>query len=190
VTTPTFIAIDFETADYGRDSACAVALVRVEGSAVVRRAYSLIRPPRRQFQFTRIHGITWQHVASQPTFREVWPLLAPVVQGAEFLVAHCASFDRSVLEACCRAGGLAPPGLPFRCTMALAREAWGVRPTKLPDVCRFLGLALDHHDPRSDAEACANIMLRLRQQEGVRLSPRREVDVPLLPKTGPGPGTG
>ena len=26
---PTFVAIDFETADYGRDSACALALVRV-----------------------------------------------------------------------------------------------------------------------------------------------------------------
>ena len=25
---PTFVAIDFETADYGRDSACALALVR------------------------------------------------------------------------------------------------------------------------------------------------------------------
>ena len=26
---PTYVAIDFETADYGRDSACALALVRV-----------------------------------------------------------------------------------------------------------------------------------------------------------------
>ena len=42
-----FVAIDFETADYGPDSACAVALVRVEGSRIVRRSYFLIRPPRR-----------------------------------------------------------------------------------------------------------------------------------------------
>ena len=28
VTPPTFVALDFETADYGRDSACALALVR------------------------------------------------------------------------------------------------------------------------------------------------------------------
>ncbi len=27
---PTFVAIDFETADYGHDSACALALVRLE----------------------------------------------------------------------------------------------------------------------------------------------------------------
>jgi hypothetical protein len=32
---PTFAAIDFETADYGRDSACAIAVVGVEGLAIV-----------------------------------------------------------------------------------------------------------------------------------------------------------
>ena len=40
---PTFVAIDFETADYGRDSACALALVRVEAGVIVQRAFSYIR---------------------------------------------------------------------------------------------------------------------------------------------------
>jgi DNA polymerase III subunit epsilon len=34
---PTFTAIDFETANYFRDIACAVGLVRVERGRVVRR---------------------------------------------------------------------------------------------------------------------------------------------------------
>ena len=38
---PTFVAIDFETADYGRDSACALALVRVEVGADVATAVPL-----------------------------------------------------------------------------------------------------------------------------------------------------
>ena len=46
---PTFAAIDFETADYSRDSACAIAVVRVEGLAIVERTYYYIRPPHRQF---------------------------------------------------------------------------------------------------------------------------------------------
>lgn len=164
-----FVALDFETADNGRDSACAVALVRAEGGRIVGRAFSLIRPPRRQFLFTRLHGISWHHVADQPTFGEVWPRLAPLLEGASYLVAHNASFDRGVLQACCQAARLPTPSLPFRCTMALARQAWGVRPTKLPDVCAFLNLPLDHHDPRSDAEACAGIMLRVLQATtGVR----------------------
>ena len=45
---PTFVAIDFETADYGRDSACALALVRVEASVIVQRAFHYIRPPQIQ----------------------------------------------------------------------------------------------------------------------------------------------
>ena len=40
---PTFVAIDFETADYGRDSACALALVRVEAGVIVQRTFSYIR---------------------------------------------------------------------------------------------------------------------------------------------------
>ncbi len=43
---PTFVPIDFETADYGRDGACALALVRVEAGVIVQRAFHYIRPPR------------------------------------------------------------------------------------------------------------------------------------------------
>ena len=38
---PTFVAIDFETADYGRDSACALALVRVEAGVAAATAVPL-----------------------------------------------------------------------------------------------------------------------------------------------------
>ena len=154
-----FVAIDFETADPGPDSACAVGLVRVEGLKVVRREVVLIRPPRPRIVFSYIHGITWEMVAGAPAFAEAWPALAPVLEGASFLAAHCAPFDRRVLAACCAAAGLPVPALPFACTMQLARRTWGIRPTKLPDVCRRLGIGLIHHDPLSDAEACARIVI-------------------------------
>ena len=35
---PTFVAIDFETADYGRDSPRALARLRTEAGVIVRRA--------------------------------------------------------------------------------------------------------------------------------------------------------
>ena len=159
----TFVALDFETADDGRDSACALALVRVEGGRIARREARLIRPPRRQFRFTYIHGITWPMVASEPCFGELWPSLAPLLDGAGQLFAHNASFDRSVLRACCASAGIEPPALPFACTVKLARERWGIYPTKLPDVCQALGIPLRHHDAASDAEACARIVLAARQ---------------------------
>ena len=54
---PTFAAIDFETADYSRDSACAIAVVRVEGLAIVERTYYYIRPPHSQFMFSYLRGL-------------------------------------------------------------------------------------------------------------------------------------
>ena len=155
----TFVAIDFETADRGRDSACAVGLVRVEGGKIVFTESRLIRPPRRDFEFTYIHGITWSMVANEPDFSEIWPAMAPILDGATFLAAHNAAFDRSVLYTCCKSAGLEPPPISFQCTVALARKQWGLYPTKLPTVCRHLGIDLNHHDPGSDATACAQIIL-------------------------------
>ena len=160
----TFVAIDFETADAGRDSACAVGLVRVEGGAIVRREVRLIRPPRRVFEFTWVHGITWEQVAGKPAFKEVWAELRPLLEGAEFLAAHNASFDRSVLRACCAAAGIAEPPQPFECTVKLARKAWNIRPTRLDNVCRTLKIPLNHHEAGSDAEACARIVLAARRE--------------------------
>jgi DNA polymerase-3 subunit epsilon len=155
----TFVAIDFETADTGRDSACALGVVRVEGGVLVRSEARLIRPPRRDIFFTYIHGITWEMVEDAPVFGEVWAELEPILEGAEFLVAHNASIDRNVLAACCAMSGRTPPPQPFHCTVRLARKLWNIRPTRLPDVCSRFDIALRHHDARSDAEACARIMV-------------------------------
>ncbi len=163
----TFVAIDFETADSGRDSACAVGVVRVEKGRIVHREERFIRPPRPYFEFTYIHGITWERVAREPAFRELWPKLRPVMAGAEFLAAHQASFDRSVLTACCDRGRLAVPRLPFECTVKIARRLWRIRPTRLPDVCHYLNIPLKHHDALSDAEACARIVLAAQSEATV-----------------------
>ena len=163
-----FVAIDFETADTGRDSACAVALVRVEGDSIVDRQVRLIRPPRQTFEFTYIHGIRWADVAREPSFGPVWNELRPVLRGAAFLAAHNASFDKSVLAACCARAGQEPPALPFECTVRWARKAWGLRPANLPAVCNHLGLSLKHHDAASDAEACARIMIAARRDHFAR----------------------
>ena len=154
-----FVAIDFETADHGPDSACAVGLVRVEGLRVVRRETLLLRPPRRRFLFSYIHGITWEMVETAPVFAEAWPRLLPILDGATFLAAHNAPFDRRVLGACCAVAGLAMPELSFLCTVQLARRRWGEKRNDLASVCHRLGIGLIHHDAGSDAEACARIVI-------------------------------
>ena len=170
----TFVAIDFETADHGPDSACAVGLVRVEGSRIVQRETLLIRPPRPRIVFSFIHGITWEKVADAPSFAEAWPRLLPVLEGAAFLAAHNAPFDRRVLHACCAAAGLEAPGLSFLCTVQLARRRWGQRRNDLASVCRRLGIGLRHHDALSDAEACARIVIAANATAGAgQQLPRR-----------------
>lgn len=155
-----FTAIDFETADWGPDSACAVGLVRVSRGKIVSREHHLIRPPRRRFAFTYIHGIRWEDVREAPAFEDVWPKMRGIIAGSEFIAAHNVRFDRRVLEACCRASGILPPEVAYVCTVALARAAWKLRPANLPNVCRHLGLPLDHHNALSDAQACARIVLK------------------------------
>jgi DNA polymerase-3 subunit epsilon len=153
-----FIALDFETANYSRDSACSLAIIRVESLKVVSRTYRLIRPPSAHFMFTDIHGISWGDVMSEPTFKELWPEFRPLFDGISFIAAHNASFDSSVMKACCSTYGLVPPAPPYLCTVKLARQTWQLKPANLPSVCSYLGLRLQHHNALSDAEACANIV--------------------------------
>ncbi|HEY9698432.1 MAG TPA: 3'-5' exonuclease [Trichocoleus sp.] len=160
----TFVALDFETADSRRDSACAIGLVRVENNQIVDRAHYLIRPPRRQVFFTHIHGIRWHDVAHQPVFGEIWQIVEPLLKDADFIAAHNASFDQGVLYACCDAYRLPRPTHPFICTVQLARKTWNLHPTKLPNVCEFLNIALNHHQALSDAEACAQIVIAANQK--------------------------
>lgn len=157
-----FAAIDFETADQGRDSACAVAVVRVEHGAIVARKAVLVRPPRRQFIFSYIHGITWDMVAQSPGFAEAWPQVEPLLLGVDRVWAHNASFDKGVVTACCAAFGVQAPSLTWACSMKLARQRWGFDRPNLANVASTLGIPLRHHDAASDAEACARVVLAAR----------------------------
>ncbi len=160
----TFVAIDFETADHGSDSACAVGLVRVSDSNVVDRKHYLIRPPRNSFFFTPIHGITWEKVREQPSFEELWPSIQTMLHEAHYIASHNVGFDRRILESCCQLAKIPPPEIRYVCTMKLARRLWGIRPTSLSEVSRYLGLRLNSHDALSDAEACAGIVIAARRE--------------------------
>lgn len=154
-----FLAIDFETANYESDSACSVGLVRVEGNRIVSKEYHLIRPPYRNFVFTYVHGLTWNQVENAPLFSDLWPKIEPLFEGIEFIAAHNASFDRRVLNACCLRYQIAPPVIPYACTVQVARKQLKIKPANLPSVCKTLNIPLKHHDAISDALACAKIVL-------------------------------
>ena len=157
-----FLAIDFETANYSRDSACSVGLVMVEDGKIVKKESFLIKPPSNWFVFTYIHGITYGDVADQPHFGELWETkIRKYFRGVKFIAAHNASFDRGVLYACCERYSITPPKQPFECSMQLARGYFGCKPANLPAVCQQLKIPFDHHhDALSDSVASAKIIIK------------------------------
>ena len=154
-----FVAIDFETANHDRDSACALGLAAGQDGRIVRAQSFLIRPPSPEFTFTGIHGLRWEDVCDAPTFGDLWPMLLAWIDNAKFIAAHNAPFDRSVLQACCTTYGIPAPRKAFTCTVQLARSQWAIYPTRLSDVCRRLRIPLRHHDSGADAKACARTVL-------------------------------
>ena len=164
-----FLAIDFETANYNGDSACSIGLVKVMNDRIVTQEVFLIRPPTQHFVFSYLHGISWETVAKAPTFGKLWPKIAHLFDGVEFLAAHNATFDKKVLFACCSRYKVTPPPHPFTCTMKLARNVFSIYPTKLSDVCRRLKIKLNHHEALSDATACAKIVLAAEESKQGRL---------------------
>jgi DNA polymerase-3 subunit epsilon len=87
------------------------------------------------------------------------------LDGAQFYVAHNMRFDRRVLEACCSRADLQAPLGHYLCTLDLARRTLG-SPAGLAEVCKKLRIALDHHEPLSDARACGQVLLALHGRIG------------------------
>jgi DNA polymerase-3 subunit epsilon len=166
-----FLAIDFETADYGADSACAVGMVLVDRGELVQEFVRLIRPPRSRVMFTSVHGLSWSDLEGASDFGALWPEMEPLFEQVDFIVAHNASFDKKVLASCCRAHNIAMPALPFRCSVQLSRNVLGIKPANLANVCKVLGIELNHHEALSDARACALITLKAEAHRLAGLTP-------------------
>jgi DNA polymerase-3 subunit epsilon len=157
-----WVAIDFETANETRGSACALGVAIVEADHLVERASWLIRPPTLDFNpyNVMIHGITAADVASAPTFDSLWPTIEALLAGRQ-VVAHHASFDISVLRHSLDAYRIPWPRLEYVCTRVLAKKVWtDLLSYSLPVVANHCGIKFLHHDAEEDAVASAEVALR------------------------------
>ena len=167
----TWTAIDFETANHDRGSACAVGLVRVCEGRIVDRYTTLIRPPERVGFFspynTAVHGITAADVVDAPGWEQVHARIVEFADG-DPLVAHNAAFDMGVLRHTCGHTGLSHPAWRYACTLALSRRTWdGLPDHRLPTVCAHIGHRMrNHHRADEDAEAAARIMIAAMERYG------------------------
>lgn len=156
-----FVAIDFETANRCRSSACSMAVVTVESGKVVNTAYHLIRPPVMEFDYwnTRIHGLTAGDVADKPTFAELWDEIRPLLD-KKIVVAHNAAFDISVLRSLVTEYHLPQANFKHACTVSLARKVWpGQSSYKLSMLAERFDLTFKHHHALEDAYICAKLTM-------------------------------
>jgi DNA polymerase-3 subunit epsilon len=157
-----FIAIDFETANYSRKSACSVGMVKYQDGKKIDTFYSLLRPPTLYIRpdFTAIHGLTADDVKDAPTFAELWEGKIYPFIGALPLAAHNASFDMSVLYAMVKWFELPDPTLQYFCTLQLARRTWpSLQAHALTALAKEFEITYKAHNALDDAETCGKIVL-------------------------------
>lgn len=154
-----FIAIDFETANKDRISACAIGLAFMKDNLIVDSDYYYINPPK-EVAFssfnTGIHGIEKEDVKYWKTFDKLWEDDLKNHFNNNLIVLHNASMDASVLKKLFEYYNITNVDIQYVCTMSIAKKLG--YPAKLVDLCRKFDITIEkHHDPTSDAVACAEI---------------------------------
>lgn len=152
-----FVAIDFETANYQRVSACQVGLARVRNGQVVSTLLSYINPVGGHLPFfDKFHGITAEYTKHAPSFDKLVVELRPWLEGAP-LVSYT-GFDKQVLNALSKYYGISF-NLEHVDACTLAKERLFRMPQhRLKDVAAVAGLpSWKHHDALADAITCAKV---------------------------------
>ena len=158
-----FIAIDFETATSDRDSPCEIGLTFVENNEIKDVKSWLIKPsyfPYFDDFNISIHGITPNDVKNAPEFGELWNEIKPFVEG-QFLIAHNAGFDMSVLRRTLEFYKIPFPELEYSCSYIFSKKVWeGLPAYDLKTLCRHNQIPLIHHRAGHDSEATARLSLK------------------------------
>lgn len=160
--TSRIIAFDVETPNLRNNRICSIGISIIENGCVTDTKTFLVNP---ECEFDRknieIHGIYPEDVINVPTFDVLWKEIAPLFRG-NLIVAHNATFDLCVLKKTLSAYGIIEGPLYFVCTMKIARDVlYFLENYKLPTLCNYYGIALNHHDAGSDSSACAEILCKL-----------------------------
>lgn len=150
-----FTAIDFETASGYRNSICQVGLVQPEDGILTNTLNLLVQPPKNYYwsNFTDIHGITSAMTENEPTFDQIWHLLAPFISNRNVVAHNVFGFDFDVLYKTLFHYGLPIPEYNKLCTYKIYRS-------NLATLREEYNIPLNHHDALSDAKACTELYLK------------------------------
>lgn len=181
-----FVALDFETANKYKNSACSLAVITVENGQITKKAYSLIKPPFMSFdpECIEIHGIEPNEVIHEKTFDQLWPTIYENHLKGKIMIAHNAKFDMNVLRATLDYYKIPWPELDYACTVKISRAVWpDLVNHKLNTMAAYLGVEFKHHYALDDAETCAKVAIEAARLKGANSLPEllSKIGVPLEP---------
>jgi DNA polymerase-3 subunit epsilon len=158
-----FVAIDFETANEKRISACAIGLAFVKNDKFVYTTYHYIKPPDTE-KFNTInvslHGITQEDVEYMSTFDELWERELKQYFNKQLIIFHNSSMDLSILKQLFELYSIKDYSIKYVDTMRIAANA-GL-PKKLTDLAKHFSIEVEKlHDPEEDAKLCAQVFSEL-----------------------------
>ncbi|MGO5029438.1 3'-5' exonuclease [Candidatus Agathobaculum pullicola] len=158
-----YVALDFETGNASRLSACALGVSIFEDAVLVAEQTTLIKPPAQVGKFhwgnVRVNHIKESMVVDAPSFDVVWRQGIGELAEGSVLVCHNAMFDTAVLCACLAHYHLPVPECRYVCTVKVAQRVWPqLQNHKLDTVSQALGISLNHHEAGSDARAAGLIL--------------------------------
>jgi len=164
-----FVALDFETANAYRRSACSIGMVKVEDGKIVDEYYSLIKPTPFRFEpiNTKIHGLSEIDCLNAPDFNELWPAIYSWFENQN-IVGHNVSFERSVLKHISLDCNIDFKIQGFICSLKISKEKLPEMDSyKLSKIYGYLfNKKLKHHHALEDARASAEIMITLLSDNG------------------------
>ncbi|WP_404714049.1 exonuclease domain-containing protein [Sphingomonas sp. MMS24-J13] len=167
---PDFVVVDVETACSRVSSICQIGIVGFRGGAEVFAYETLVDPCDDFSPFnTRIHGISCDHVAGQPTFAHIHATIDAHLS-RRVTVAH-SYFDKGALAAACRVHDRSAIETTWLDSVRVAKRAWPELPShRLNVLTKFLGVRHKHHDALSDARAAGMVIVRAIDHTGIDLA--------------------
>ncbi|MBS3158615.1 DNA polymerase III [Candidatus Woesearchaeota archaeon] len=159
-----FISIDFETATSERNSPCEIGLTFVKDGKVIDTQSWLIKPkcyPQFDPFNIAIHGIEPKDVSGKLEFNKLWKTkLKPLLEN-QFVIAHFASFDLSVLRHTLELYKIPFPDLQYSCSYTFSKKVWPkLLSYDLKSLCNLNKISFEHHRAGEDSLACAKLSIK------------------------------
>lgn len=156
-----FVAIDFETANQKRASACSVGLTKVLNGKIYQSYYSLINPETSFNPFNiAIHGIDENMVKDSPNYSHVILEIKEFIEDLP-LVAHYAPFDMGVIRDSNDRYSINNFSAKYFDSYYLAKQYMTSISYKLDYLSDLIGVSFNHHNALDDSMACAKLIIYL-----------------------------